>query len=430
MRVAVFTANYPARVASFFERDMRGLIDAGVEIDVFAIRPLDASLWKLTTGLLGPARLPRSRVHHLGVVQSLRDSIGRVGTLGWRDAAKILPAAARFGPVPLAKTAYVLPKAWMWAAEYGDRYDHILAYWGNYAGTCAYVFHRLAGRPIPFSIWLHAGTDLYSRPVFMREKLLYADNIITCCEFNQEFIARTYADIAPQTGPKVHVSHHGLDLAQFPFRPAGRPANRVLAVGRLSHDKGFDHLLRAAALLRQRGVDVSVEFVGDGKERAPLESLAAQLGITDMVNFRGWLPFPEVRKAMMEATVLVHPSDRLGDGLPNVVREAMALGTPVIASDVAGIPDALRDGCGVLVPPADVHRLADAIVQTLGDPRQRQEIAVRARQRSEERYDLWRNGSRLASLLQASKRGQPTPDPAPLSAPAITIPVPASSAQC
>src|SRR3954471_5906738 len=151
MKLAVFTANYPARVASFFERDMRGLIDAGVEIDVFAIRPLDASLWKLTTGLLGPQRLPRGRVHHLGIVESLRESVGRVGALGWRDAARILPSAARFGLVPLAKTAYALPKAWAWASQHGGRYDHILAYWGNYAGTCAYVFHRLVGRPIPFS---------------------------------------------------------------------------------------------------------------------------------------------------------------------------------------------------------------------------------------------------------------------------------------
>jgi colanic acid/amylovoran biosynthesis glycosyltransferase len=429
MRLAVFTAMYPARVASFFERDMRGLIDAGIEIDVFAIRPLQESFWKLTTGLLGPARLPRNRVHHLGLVSSVRQSLGRVGKLGWRDALRILPSAVRFGPVPLAKTAYALPKAWAWAAQYGHSYDHILAYWGNYAGTCAYAFHRLAGRPIPYSIWLHAGTDLYSRPVFMREKLLYADNIITCCEFNQDFITRTYDDIAPQIAAKIHVSHHGLDLAQYPFQPGGRPPSRVLAVGRLSHDKGFDHLLRAAARLRERHIDIEVEFVGDGKERAALESLSAQLGITDLVNFRGWVPLPEVRRAMTNATVLVHPSDQLGDGLPNVLREAMALGTPVVASDVAGIPDALRDGCGVLVPPGNVPRLADAIAQVLSNPRQQVELATRARRRAEERYDLWRNGSRLASLLRASRRGEITPEPEP-APPPITEPLRIPSTPC
>src|SRR2546430_7501895 len=69
---------------------------------------------------------------------------------------------------------------------------------------------------------------------------------------------------------------------------------------------------------------------------------------------------------MSEATILVHPSDRLGDGLPTVLREAMALGTPVIASRIAGIPEALDDGrCGLLVPSGDLEALADAIARLL-----------------------------------------------------------------
>src|SRR5205814_2538711 len=150
-----------------------------------------------------------------------------------RDALSVVGAAARYGPVALAKTAYVLPKAWTWggAAQPRCPFDHVLAYWGNYAGTCAYLFHRLATPDVPFSIWLHAGTDLYTRPMFMREKLLYANNIITCCEFNVKYIARTFADITPQITPKIFVCHHGLNLAAFTYRPEGRPANRVIAVG-------------------------------------------------------------------------------------------------------------------------------------------------------------------------------------------------------
>lgn len=420
MRLAVFTSKYPAQVATFFERDMRALTDAGVEIDVFSIAPLDPSQWRHSLDLLGPERLPRERVHHL----SHRDTLGSarrilerggLGTRFRRDARAILTSAARHGAVPLAKTAYVLPKAWAWAAEYlrsqddgtGPRYDHVLGYWGNYAGTCAYAFHRLALPNVPFSLWLHAGTDLYRTPVFMREKLLYADNIITCCEFNVGYMTKAFADIAPRFAPKVHVCHHGLDIAAFPYRTDGRPPNRVLAVGRLAKHKGFDYLLRAAQLLHQRGTDVVIEFVGEGAEQRALAALARELGIADRVQFRGWLPFPEVRKAMSEATLLVHPSDGLGDGLPNVVREAMAVGTPVIASDVAGIPDALQDGCGVLVPPKDVAALANAIDALLADPAERARIAARARARAEERYDLWRNGARLAELLRSSHRGRP-----------------------
>jgi glycosyltransferase involved in cell wall biosynthesis len=421
VKLAVFTSRYPAQVATFFERDMRSLLEAGVEIDVFAVAPLDASLWKHSLALLGPDQLPRERLHHLRLLESVRGAVttlARGGRVAVRDAGAILKSAVRHGVVPFAKSAYVLPKAWAWAARDRD-YDHVLAYWGNYAGSCAYAFHRLATPNVPFSIWLHAGTDLYFRPVFMREKLLYADNIITCCEFNVNYMAREFADIAPQISSKIFVCHHGLDLGTFAYRPLDRPTNRILAVGRLSKEKGYNYLLRAAQQLSARGVHTKVDFIGHGPEERNLVALAQQLGVSDRVRFRGWLPFAEVRQAMSEATVLVHPSNGLGDGLPNVIREAMAVGTPVIASDVAGIPDALSDGCGVLVPPTDVDALAAAIADVLGDSAQRMTIAARARQRVEERYDLWRNGSRLASLLQSTLRRRstqsaPAPAPAPV----------------
>ena len=398
MRLAVFTSKYPARVATFFERDMRGLLDAGVELDIFPIYPLDASMWRYSLDLLSEQVLPRDRVHHIGLGDSLRRARPwrRAGLgVALRDAAAVAASAARFGITPFAKTVYVLPKAWAWAAAHADRYDHVLAYWGNYAATCAYAFHRLIHRPIPFSIWLHAGADLYRTPVYLRQKLAYADSIVTCCEFNRTYIAEHYADVSPRIAERVHVCYHGLDLAQFPYRPEGRPAARVLAVGRLARHKGFDCLLRAARLLQDRGMNVEIELVGDGAERSALATLAAQLGIAERVCFRGWLKFDQVRRAMSAATVLVHPSDGLGDGLPNVLREAMAVGTPVIASHVAGIPEALDDGrCGLLVPPKDIGRLADAIARLLGDAPLRQRFAVLGRQRTEQMFDMWRNGAR------------------------------------
>lgn len=401
VRVAVFTSKYPAKVATFFERDMRALREAGLDIDVFSIDTLEEDLWQYSHELLD-AGLPRTAVHHLGI----GESIGRVPTTmsarAILDAATVMWSAMRFGPAPIAKTAYVMPKAWTWAAKHGHRYGHVLAYWGNYAGTCAYLFHRLMNRPgVPFSIWLHAGVDLYRTPVFMRQKLDYADNIITCCEFNCGYIAKQFGQ---ETADRVHVCHHGLDLGEFTFRPEDRPDNVVMAVGRLAAHKGFDYLFAAARILKDRGVNIVVDLVGDGDERKALERLAAELGIEDRVKYRGWLKFNGARDAMSEATVLVHPSDGLGDGLPNVIRESMALGTPVIASNVAGIPDALRDGCGVLVPPRNAEALADAVAALLADRAERLAIAARARRRVEERYDLWQNGSRLASLMKNTRR--------------------------
>src|SRR5437879_11123208 len=61
-----------------------------------------------------------------------------------------------------------LHQAWAWARQHADQYDHVLAYWGNYAGTCGHLFHRLMERPVPFSIWVHARTARYRAPVSLR----------------------------------------------------------------------------------------------------------------------------------------------------------------------------------------------------------------------------------------------------------------------
>lgn len=411
MRLAVFTSQYPARTATFFERDMRSLLARNVGIDVFAVHPLDESLWRYSLGLLDDGRVTRHRIHHL----TFGESLLRAGPVLRRsapwlgDAAAVLASAARFGPIPLAKTAYVLPKAWAWAAESARSYDHVMAYWGNYAGTCAWAFHRLLGEDIPFSIWLHAGVDLYRTRVFLRQKLRYADSIVTCCEFNADFMREHFPEDAAEIAAKLHVCHHGLDLTEFPFRPGERPAHHVVAVGRLAMHKGFDYLLWAAHILYSRGEEMTLEFVGDGPERGMLQALARDLGIADRVTFRGWLTFPEARQAMSQATVLVHPSDGLGDGLPNVVREAMALGTPVIASSVAGLPGALGDGRGVLVPARDSTALADAIAALLADPARQRALADRARQHVEAHYNLFTNGARLAGRLKAARR-RPRPE--------------------
>lgn len=413
MRLAVFTSKYPARVATFFERDMRSLIDAGVDVDIFPLYPLEDDLWQYSLNLLGENILPRERIHHLGLPTALRRlrpwPVGPAARFA-ADAGRIAASAVRYGIGPLSKSVYVMPKAWAWAREFANRFDHVLAYWGNYAGSCAYVFHRLTNTRAPFSIWLHAGTDLYRQPVYLQEKLAYADRIITCCAFNDRYLHERFPAMATDLEQKVHVNYHGLDLSALPYEPDGRPSRRLVAVGRLARNKGFADLLHAVHHLRQQGTEVDLQLVGDGPEASNLRALASDLGIADRVRFHGWLPFGEVPAVMREATILVHPSTGLGDGLPNVIREAMALGTPVIASRVAGIPEAIDDGCGVLVPPRDVRALADAIGALLNDPQRQRDIAERARRRTEEKFDMWRNGEELAEVLRTTPRRPATTD--------------------
>ena len=385
---------------------MRGLLHAGIEIDVFPIYPLDSALWRYVPNILNDSILPISRIHHvsLGRILPLTRPLSMTRLSRFlKRAVPIGISAARFGIRPVAKSAYAFLKAWATAQQYyNTNYDHILSYWGSYAATYAYLFHGLTNQKIPFSMFLHAG-DLYEDQVYLEEKLLYADNVFVVCEFNRQFIRVHYKSVFNAISSRIHVYHPSLDLAEFPYEPDAVRSHRILAVGRFDKCKGFDYLLRAVVYLKSLGIEAEVELVGDGDESVALKALAGELGIEKRVNFRGWLPFDEVRNAMRQASMLVHPSSELGDAVPTVIKEAFALGTPVIGSNVGGIPELLDNGrCGILVPPRDVTLLGNAIKTLLTDSTVRRSYVASARKFAEEKFDLWRNGERLANLLRST----------------------------
>lgn len=419
VRVAIFTNQFPGRVSTFFARDVRALIEAGVEVDVFPLYPLTPEFWQYVPDLLSERELPRERVHHLrrrDVLRTLRPWRLLRATGFLRDTASVLASAVRFGPSAVAKSLYAAAMAWAWAQRTSERYDHVLAYWANYPGTSAWLFHRLTDAEVPFTLCVHAQIDLYETPVFLAEKLLAADDIVTVCEYNRQFMRTHYPAIYDRIAPRIDVNYRGLDLAEYPWHPDGRAPRRVLAVGRLSPEKAYDDLIRAIAELRRRGVEAELEIAGEGPEREALTRLVAELQLGDRVTFRGWLVPDEARRAMCEATVLAQTSHI--EGLPTVVEEALALGIPVVGSRVGGIPELLDHGsCGSLVTPGDVPGIADALQALLADPALRRTFAERGRAHAEATLDMWRNGARWADRLRALSA------PAPVAVPAAA-PVP------
>jgi len=408
MRVAVFTNQFPGPVSTFFARDMRGLIDAGIDVEVFPIYPYDATLWRYVPDILNEKVLPRSKVHHLKLSEGLRSASLRP----WKQSRSFLAdtfciskSAIQHGLDPFTKSTYGFIKAWAWAHKYGSKYDHVLAYWGNYAATCAYLYHRISCPDVPFSMFLHAEIDLYRNRVFLEQKLLYANNIIVVCDFNRQFLQQCYPATFPLMKDKIHLHHLGLDLREMPYQTNGRSPKKIIAVGRLEKKKGFDYLINATDELKRRGLHVELDLVGDGTQARSLKEQAARLGMLDQVKFLGWLHFDQVQLAMKQATLLCHPSPEIGDAVPTVIKESMALGTPVIGTNVAGIPELLDHGkCGVLVPPKDVKALADAIEMLVEKPELRQQYALAARQYAERKFDLVRNGQELAAVLGKTSR--------------------------
>jgi glycosyltransferase involved in cell wall biosynthesis len=414
MRLAVFTNQYPGKVNTFFVRDLAGLAASGVEIDVFPLYPEDAALWKYASasGDSDANPIRRDRVHYGSWAPRLSAPDGkgarapRARTGFGGEALRAVAESVPHGPVTTAKTAYAVAKARRWALDGFPRYDQVLGYWGNYAATAASLFARRRGIGEAFSIFLHAGTDLYRGRPYLRHKLEEARTILVCSEFNREFLRERYPDIAESLARKIYVHQHGLDFGELPYGRDGRAASGIVAVGGFEKAKGFDDLLRACRLLQDRGVAYELDLVGDGPQRDALRSLASTLGIEGRVRFPGWLPFAEARAAMRRAAILAHPSIGLGDGAPNVIKEAMALGTPVVASRVAGIPGLLEEGsCGVLAEPRDPAALAEALRTLLEQPALRETLAQRARRSAEARFDIWRNGRHLAEALGFAASG-------------------------
>jgi glycosyltransferase involved in cell wall biosynthesis len=186
------------------------------------------------------------------------------------------------------------------------------------------------------------------------------------------FVARSTELLLGLPAGAVRVIYNGVPPA--PALASRSPSSTPVigAVGRLSHEKGLDTLLRAVQAIP----DCQLTILGDGDERANLESLASSLGIAGRVTFAGWVEPPWTARWSFD--VLAMPSHY--EGFPLVLLEAMQAGIPVVASAVGGIPEMIVDGHdGVLVPPQDSDALARALTAVLADRAGREAMTGRAR---------------------------------------------------
>jgi glycosyltransferase involved in cell wall biosynthesis len=211
---------------------------------------------------------------------------------------------------------------------------------------------------------------------------------------------------------KLYLNYHGIELVSgFPV-PGGKGnghskrSDMVIAVGRLVRKKGFADLLRAFSLVVRERPHSRLMIVGDGPGRQELTALTEQLDLKERVEFMGWQP-PDVTLALIShAAVLAVPSaiadDGDRDGIPNVILEAFASGTPVIASRLEGISEAIehrRTGLGV--KPGDIAELAAAIKELLNDKHLQRQLSQKACETAVQRFDSAKNARQLAELFMS-----------------------------
>lgn len=257
---------------------------------------------------------------------------------------------------------------------------HVHAHFCHTPTSVALFAAYLAG--LPFSFTAHAKDIYTSEPAQLRRKIRRARFVVTCTAYNKKYLS----EVARGINTPIHVNYHGIDLDFFTFGHSQPDANdpegyRILSVGRLIEKKGYDDLLRALKILKARKIPFTFIHIGDGEQRSKVLDCAGSLGLGDNVRFLGTLTQEEVLNYYRNchcfalACKIARNGDR--DGLPNVILEAMAVGIPVVSTNVSAIPEAVEDGVtGLLVPPGSPGAMAGAIERTLKNP---EEAAIRAK---------------------------------------------------
>jgi glycosyltransferase involved in cell wall biosynthesis len=178
--------------------------------------------------------------------------------------------------------------------------------------------------------------------------------------------------------------------------PAGRLV--VAAVGRLSAEKGFDLLIRSADRLLAGGLDLELLIAGEGDQETELRALIGSLGRGERIRLLGY--WPDTREVYEAADVFALSS--LREGLPNVVLEAMAMGVPVVATRIAGVPRVVRDGeNGLLVAPGDGEALTRALARVLADPGLRGRLGEASRRTIEAGYSFEARMEKVRALYDS-----------------------------
>jgi glycogen(starch) synthase len=221
-------------------------------------------------------------------------------------------------------------------------------------------------------------TGLYQRSAasrrILRLALRRADAITAC---SAQTLAEAEGWFGEPFGPRSSVIHNGVDPGELRrAAPHGEPEPYVFAIGRHVPQKGFDILIRAFAQLVERpAFRHQLLLAGDGAERAALEHLCDELGLSARVTFLGGTDRSRTASLFRGADAFVLPSRHEPFGIVNL--EAMAAGVPVVATDVGGVPEFVVDGeSGLLVPPGDAAAMAQAIARVTDDPSLQSRLAA------------------------------------------------------
>lgn len=402
IRVGYVLSRFPKLTETFILFEILELQRQGVDVRVHAlIRERSAAVHPDAERLLSSVVFPDG---FGGVLMSqLRWFRQRPGTyLGlWWEALAGNLRSPRF----LLRSLATVPLGANLAAHMASAdLDHVHAHWATHSALAGMVAARLLG--VTFSFTGHAH-DLYVNRSMLRQKIKAASFVVTISEYNRRLLESLYPR---ETTGKLLVVHCGVDLDELTPPNRDRSAGlRIVCVASLQPQKGHAVLIDALAVLRARGIQARLAMVGDGPESEALMDRVARLQLTNAVTFLGALPRPGVLEELRAADVMALASAPIGsgkmEGIPVALMEGMAVGMPVVATNISGIPELVDDGVnGYLVPPDDANALADALASLAADTGMVVSMGLAARQKVTDEFDLRTSGRLLRQQFSSAAR--------------------------
>ena len=276
---------------------------------------------------------------------------------------------------------------------------HVHTHFAGMAARTVFWIKKFFG--IDYSLTVHAN-DIFVPPKFevgLSQILSSASAIIAV----SDFAANQLRERFPENAGQVHRIYNGIDCAQFKPAQFERPP-LILSIGRLISKKGFDVLIDACALLRQRGHGFRCEIIGEGPLFEDLQGRIHRQDLREHVHLAGPQTQSEIATRLSEATLLALPCridpDGAMDNLPTVIMEAMASVLPVVSTDIGGISEMVRDReTGLLVAQNDPVATADALSQLIKDIELAQLFGGKGRKRAEEIFSIEKNIRALRELI-------------------------------
>jgi colanic acid/amylovoran biosynthesis glycosyltransferase len=408
VRIAVLTGLFPVLWETPFLNQITGLVERGHEVDIYADHPQ-------------PDVPSHPDVDRLGLLERTRYPLGglHAGPFRWKDALRLI--RGHQGPARTMLLRTLNPFVFHKRALSLDQLRRTARFLPAHAYDICYCpfaqdarkslgLRRIGVLTGKLVVGLR-GSDI-TRYVTQRGERVYrrlfreGDLFLPVCE---AFARRILAlGCSPD---KVVVHHTGVNLNRFPYRPR-RPGNearlRLITVGRLVEKKGIEYGLRAVRQLVDDGLNLSYTVIGNGPLKEKLEGEVQAMKLGPWVSLTGWQTHRQVQQALEGADMLLAPCVRAAngdeEGIPNVLREAMAAGVPVISTYHSGIPELIEDGIsGYLVPERDPGAIAERVRRLAVNSGEWLPMIAAARKKVEE-DDIERLNDRFVCLLEELQR--------------------------